>query len=412
MPLGSRAPATRGYPSARNSSAGCNSLLFRLLLAGAFLLALTGCAKRVSAQLATVEHLAKPGFWPTQINKSSADFVGVSVCAKCHAQIAAVQLTVPMALTVARAADSKVLHSHPHLNFAYAPYEYEITTSASGSIYSVTDGTRSLSAPLIWAFGVGPFGQSFLFQQDGRWHEARVTYFRAVDNLHFTPGRAITSPPLNLEEAMSRTVTNEDVVRCFLCHATGVTSQYKVDTSNLFLGVSCEACHGPGASHVAAMTAEIFALGGPTAEASESLIFNPARLDPPDAVDFCGSCHLTSWDVRLLGLKGLAALKSPGYRLDKSKCWGKGDARLECTACHDPHTHTERQPEAYDDKCLACHVTDSHLTPSTDHPGRACPVSTSRCTSCHMPKVEVPEVHRALTDHDIRIAHAGEPLPE
>ncbi len=317
-----------------------------------------------------------------------------------------------MALTVSRAADSKVLHSHPRLNFAYAPFQYEIVTSPSGSTYSVTGGTRTLSAPLSWAFGVGPFGQSYLYQQDGLWHEARVTYFNELDNLHFTPGHAITSPPRDLEEAMSRTVTKEDVVKCFLCHATGVTSEYKVDTANLILGVSCEACHGPGGNHSASMQAEIFALGGPSLEGDDELIFDPARLEPNDAVDFCGACHLTSWDVRLSGLRGLAALKSPGYRLAKSKCWGKGDARLECTACHDPHTHTDRRAESYDAKCLACHIADAHFTPSADHPGRACPVSKDRCTSCHMPKVDVPEVHRALTDHDIRIAHAGEPLPD
>src|SRR5882672_5000652 len=117
--------------------------LSRFLLGGAFLLMLTSLAWRASAQLSTIEHLAKPGFWPTQISKSSADFAGSSACAKCHPQIAASERSVPMALTVARAGDAEVLHSHAHLNFESGRYKYEIVTSAGGSTYTVTDGRNS-----------------------------------------------------------------------------------------------------------------------------------------------------------------------------------------------------------------------------------------------------------------------------
>jgi hypothetical protein len=384
------------------------TLLFQVFLGSLWLFA--GHAWRVSAQLTTIEHLARPGFWPTKISKPSADFVGSSECEKCHAAIAATQKSVPMALTVARANDAEVLHSHPRLNFEQGPYKYEILTSAAGSTYIATDGTRSLRAFLNWAFGAGPVGQSYLYLRGGHWYEARVSFFGALKNLHFTPGRALTSPR-NLEEAMSRPVADADVVRCFRCHATGITSEYSVDTSNPFLGITCEACHGPGGKHVTAREAEILA-GVPSGQTDERFIFDPGRLAPTDSVEFCGSCHSTWWDVRLTGAKGLATLVSPGYRLANSKCWGKGDARLQCTACHDPHRARERRAEAYDVKCLACHVSDVRMFLSKDHPGRACPISKNKCASCHMPKVEVPDLHYAITDHDIRIAHSGEPLPE
>ncbi len=48
---------------------------------------------------------------------------------------------------------------------------------------------------------------------------------------------------------------------------------------------------------------------------------------------------------------------------------------------------------------------------SGGHPG-VCPVATAKCTSCHMPKVYVPEMHDNFTDHRIRIAKAGEAFPE
>lgn len=316
-----------------------------------------------------------------------------------------------MALTVARAADAEVLHAHPYLKFERGRYKYEIVTSAAESTYTVTDGSRSLSALLSWAFGAGPVGQSYLYLRDGHWYEARASFFGTLNNLQFTPGRAL-SAPRDLEEATSRPVSNRDVVRCFRCHATGVSSEYTVDTSRLQLGISCEACHGPGGNHVATMETEIFVMGVPRGETDQRFIFNPRRLDPTSSVEFCGACHSTWWDVRLSGANGHATLLSPAYRLVNSKCWGKGDLRLACTTCHDPHAPRERQPEAYDAKCLACHLRETASLPSAGHPGRACPVSRSKCTSCHMPKVDVPDLHYAITDHEIRIARAGENFPK
>ena len=383
-------------------------LVGRFLLAGTFLMFFAGPLWRASAQLSTIEHLAKPGFWPSKISKASAGFVGSGACAKCHLEIAAMQQNAPMASTLVSAPDAETLHAHPHLNFAEGRYKYEIVTSARGSTYTVTDGARTLSALLRWAFGAGPVGQSYIYEKEGRWYEARVSFFSTVNNLEFTPGRALVSPR-NLEEAMARPVSEEQMVRCLRCHATGIT-QYTPNTSNIFLGVSCEACHGPGAGHVTAMEGEILAAGMPAWEGDDNLIFDPRRLDPTDSIEFCGACHSTWWDVRLSGANGHATLLSPAYRLVNSKCWGKGDKRLECTACHDPHVQRELRPEAYDQKCLACHAREAGLTVSADHPGRACPVSQRKCTSCHMPKVEVPDLHYALTDHDIRIPGSGKAL--
>jgi hypothetical protein len=38
-------------------------------------------------------------------------------------------------------------------------------------------------------------------------------------------------------------------------------------------------------------------------------------------------------------------------------------------------------------------------------------VATSNCTSCHMPKSDVPEMHAQFTDHFIRIVRDGEKYP-
>jgi hypothetical protein len=153
-------------------------------------------------------------------------------------------------------------------------------------------------------------------------------------------------------------------------------------------------------------------LGGESA--NDLQIFNPASLHPADAVDFCGACHATAWDVKLSENKGVSNTRSQPYRLEKSKCWGQGgDRRLTCIGCHDPHKQLQTEASAYDGACLSCHsgaktVSGSNDGMTVNHAAATCPVATKNCVTCHMPKVEVPEMHYAFTDHKIRIVRPGE----
>lgn len=299
-----------------------------------------------------------------------------------------------MARTAKRVEHSEVLSVSRRLTFSSAGYSYEIASDDRGSLYTVGDGTRSSSAPLAWAFGVGKVGQSFLFSRDGVFHEARVSYYDAIRALGFTPGRAVAAPR-DLADAMARPVNDAEARRCFGCHTTAPITQGKFEPANAMPGVTCEACHGPGRRHVEAMN-QTARVAGPAP------LLNPADLKPADSVDFCGACHATFWDVTLAGEKGLAALRSQPYRLQSSRCWTKADARLTCIACHDPHRPLVTDARAYDDRCLSCHA-GSGAQPTAEHPGRPCPVKTSGCTGCHMPKYEVPDMHHQFTDHLIRV---------
>lgn len=377
---------------------------------GLFLLVvLTTVAPCLQAQLSTEDHLAEPGFWPTQGGASRKDYVGPTACAPCHSAKAASQPLTPMALTISHAANAEALHNHLNLTFSVGAYRYLIKSDGQHSLYSVSNGTETLSSPLLWAFGTPRVGQSYLFKkEDGHFYEARVTYFESLKNLGFTPFRDLASPK-DVEEAMDRPVGSAEISRCFGCHTTASTIDSKFDEEHLILGVTCEACHGPGAIHVASM--KTFMEGN--LNTSQENIFNSAHLSPADSVDFCGACHGTWWDVKLSGVKGVSTTRSAPYRLVTSKCWGKkGDTRITCTACHDPHLQLQTDSAAYDHACLKCHVNTAGQKPSAEHLGAACPVSTTNCTSCHMEKVYVPEMHDKFTDHRIRIVREGAPFPD
>jgi hypothetical protein len=286
------------------------------------------------AQLTTEDRLKQPGFWPRKSAASAEDFEGVAGCASCHASIANSQRATPMALTAMLAKDSADLQAHAALQFSSGGYHYEIKIKAGESSYSVTDGTNTLKTTLVWAFGSGPVGQTYLFQRvNGEIFEARVSCFDALQGLDFTPMLVVNSAG-DLESAAARFVGPEERIRCFSCHATGSTIAGRFDERPVALGVSCEACHGPGRRH--ADTMRMARMEG-IEEVPEKGIYNPADLGPADAMDFCGACHGAMWDVVLTVPKGTKTVRFEPYRLQDSKCWGKdGNARLICTACHDP----------------------------------------------------------------------------
>jgi hypothetical protein len=360
----------------------------------------------VRAQLSTDDHLAEPGWWPRQASRALDDYAGTSMCAKCHKQKAADQKTTPMARTLMRAEDAGTLHSQSQLLFRNDKYLYIITLKAGTPEYSVTDGAQTLSAPLVWAFGTGEVGQSYLYLKNGSYFESRVTYFSSLHNLHFTPARALLSPH-DLEEAMARPVELAEIMRCFSCHSAASSVGGEFAPTKLAAGVTCEACHGPGAKHANAMEASILQQGVGD-ESARAMILDPGKLSPTDSVDFCGACHGTWWDVKLSRATGISNVRSQPYRLQESKCWSKGDARITCVACHDPHVPLVQEASHYDEKCLSCHLAAVGAKPAKDHPGAACPVATKNCVTCHMPKIEVPEMHYAFADHRIRIVRPGE----
>ena len=64
-------------------------------------------------------------------------------------------------------------------------------------MYSVTDGVRTVTVPIGWAFGLGQAGQTYVFEQEGRFYESRVSFYKDIDGLDWTMG-AINQVPLDV----------------------------------------------------------------------------------------------------------------------------------------------------------------------------------------------------------------------
>jgi len=317
-----------------------------------------------------------------------------------------------MAKALALPENCEILISHKELTFTSGPYRYLIVRQGNRSLYTVTDGTKTISEPILYCFGQGKAGQTYLFKHNGSFYESRMSFFKEIDGLDYTIGYPHIAAP-NLDEASGRAISSDEAQNCFSCHATGAVNDNRLQLDHLVPGVSCEACHGPGAEHVLAMKAQ---------EYRDARIFDPGKLDTDElGQEYCGACHRSVDEVsRMPNLGGgVHNVRFQPYRLFNSPGHDPTDSRLRCTACHDPHEDLRRDTAFYDSKCLACHratVSNQHSPLNQANPGnqfaKACPKSSGLCVTCHMPRTEIPGSHFKFTDHRIRIVRPGDPYPK
>lgn len=351
---------------------------------------------------------------PWRPNKpfKEAGYVGSEACAECHAGIAAKQHNTAMGNALETVAESRVLRSRPRFTFRLGPYTYQITRQGERSIYSVTDGVNTISEPILYSFGQGKAGQTYVLRRGPgpAFYESRVSYYRRIDGLDITLGYPPTAPS-SLEEAFGRQISTDEARSCFACHSTASVSGRNLQLEHLSPGVRCEACHGPGREHVAAMESGKFL---------DPRIFNPGKMSPDELTqDFCGSCHRSAEQVVEMNMLNINNVRFQPYRSFTSAGHDPNDKRLSCTACHDPHDNPRSDAASYDGNCLSCHQSaaalKSALTAKSERSkgraAKACPVGDKNCVTCHMPKVELPGSHFKFTDHRIRIARPGEPFP-
>jgi hypothetical protein len=337
----------------------------------------------------------------------NAEFVGDKVCAECHKKLALGQRQSAMGMAMEPVSDSKVLNENGRMTFRNGPYSYEIKRQGKESIYTVTDGKDAISLPIRYAFGQGKAGQTYLLQYEGAYYESLVSYYREVGGLDFTIG-APRGVPESLEKALGRRLGDTETRNCFSCHSTDGVRGGKITLEKMIPGVRCEACHGPGASHVEAIR---------QGEPGGKLIFNPAVLGGDELTqEFCASCHRGNDEFGMLNSMEINNVRFQPYRVFHSKCYSD-DRRIACTACHNPHEPLSQDVASYDKKCLACHASKENPTEvkaeaATRSLAAACKVATKDCVSCHMPKLGPPAAHFKFTDHYIRIVKPKEAHPK
>jgi len=339
------------------------------------------------------------------------EYAGREACARCHIQRARFHTGMENALLAPK--DSAVLRSHPRLTFRAGEYSYEISSDGAQALFKVSDGKQTITEPIAYAFGNAHVAQTYVLRHRGKLYEGRASYYAGIDGLDWTIGDVLNPPP-SLEEAFGRDIDSDEARNCFSCHGTSAVTNGKLDLSRLTMGVSCEACHGPGAKHIAAIS---------SGSGENLYIFNPKVLDADTlSQEFCGACHRSADTVAMMpDLGGLNNVRFQPYRMANSRGHDMGDTHFRCTSCHDPHVDLNQDMASYDSDCIGCHALRRSAAatkanqvsrkPAASRNGKSCPVAPNQCVSCHMPKVELPGAHFKFTDHRIRIVRPSEKYP-
>jgi hypothetical protein len=351
----------------------------------------------------------------TQTSAPHSRYVGAQACAACHTEIAEKLPNAVMTKALEKADSCQILREFPDLKFQLGKFNFRIERQGDKSIYTVGDGKNEISALIQYCFGQGKAGQTYVYEYNGAMFESRVSFYKEIKGLDITLGYA-HEVPQTLTEAAGRQMSVDETRRCFGCHTTGAGEGAQFRISHAVPGVNCEACHGPGDQHVAAMRAGDKILG-------KSKIKKLSNLDGDDVTqNMCGSCHRSVEDVMALPQRGgISNVRFQPYRIFNSRCYS-ADKRIGCTACHNPHDSLEQSAAFFDAKCLACHQSGSpgpaksatkaaSQSSDNDRNARACKVGKKDCTSCHMPKIDLPGAHFKFTDHRIRIVREGAPFP-
>lgn len=253
--------------------------------------------------------------------------------------------------------------------------------------------------------GSGRHGQTYLYWKDDELFELPVSYWTWTHEWINSPGYPDGGVHFD----------RQVVPRCLECHASYFQSLAppinRFNRETMVLGIGCERCHGPGATHVAReRSATPPAPGSP-----EEAIVNPAHLPHDRQLDLCSLCHAGA--VRPVGqsmtfVAGdsirdyLEVVKpEPGAPVDvhgnqvgaleASKCFSSG--KLTCSTCHNVH-RTQENAEPFSKYCLGCHEV------------RACgryktmgEAIRTRCVECHMP---VRDSAALTSDSNGRMLHA------
>ncbi|MES2885973.1 MAG: cytochrome c3 family protein [Pseudomonadota bacterium] len=255
-------------------------------------------------------------------------------------------------------------------------------------------------------------------------------------------------------------ITNEDALlkRAMQGERFNYLNAAHWDSEVAELGIACESCHGPGATHAAANRNPVRRYWQHFSDEPDATITNPRRLTPARSAEVCGQCHgqrtpaklemASEWlrsgpsyragdvlaehvslvqpdtpvptgDANLFRLRfwkdgtpRLSAYEMQG--LLQSDCYTKGGAT--CIGCHEAHGGTPAGMITEDNRagasCVGCHQDAAALPAHAAH-AKASP--TTNCVDCHMPKMVygVMEIHRT---HRIRapdpLAAAGTQQPD
>lgn len=381
----------------------------------------------------------------TPVVASNAHFVGSDACASCHVDAYNAWKTSQHARAMQHATAETVLGNFAQAKFRYAGVESTFF-QRDGKYFVHTDGPDGKLADfeIKYTFGVAPLQQYLIPFPDGRMQALSIAWDSRPKEqggqrwFHLYPNEKVDHHD---ELHWTKRAQNWNFM-CADCHSIDVRKNYdaKNNTFNTNwkeISVGCEACHGPGSTHLDwAKTKANNATMGLTVALTEragitwtidSKSGKAARSAPrqhDSEIDVCAQCHARRSQISEGYHAGLAfqdfyrpALLSPGLyyadgqQHDEVYIWASFrqsrmyHAGVTCSDCHEPHGQKLRvQGNAI---CATCHLASKYDVPTHHH--HAGEGAGSRCVDCHMPTTTYMVVD-PRRDHSLRIPRPDQTL--
>lgn len=386
------------------------------------------------------------------------DYLGAQVCAECHKEENSLWRDSHHQKAMLPASEETVMGNFNDSSFVYA----DTTTTffrREGRFMVRTDGPDGEleDYEIKYTFGVTPLQQYLIPLPGGRLQALGIAWDTRPKAqggqrwFHLYPGQKVTH-----DHSLHWTGLNQNWnYMCAECHSTNVKKNYDASTRSYStsyseINVSCEACHGPGSSHVRWAKKE----GSGKTNSDQShrddgsrglvvtldelksvqWILNPetgnsrrsVSRSSTKEIEACGQCHSRRSPIsedyphgRALGDTQQVALLEEGlYYPDgqmrdevyvygsflQSKMFQQG---VTCSDCHDPHTGHLRAPKGSDgtkgikgEVCLRCHAAVKYR--SSQHHFHPPESRGADCVACHMPTTTYMVVD-PRHDHSFRV---------
>ncbi|WP_227546012.1 tetratricopeptide repeat protein [Marinobacter fonticola] len=370
----------------------------------------------------------------------SGGYVGATTCEGCHAAEYEQWQDSHHDLAMEPANGDTVLGDFSDATFDY--FGTVSTFSRKDERYIVrTDGPdgKLTDFPIAYTFGVYPLQQYLIELPGGRLQALSIVWDSRPEAeggqrwYHLYP-----EEPIRAGDELHWTGLNQNWnFMCADCHSTNLQKNYDLDTATYDttwseIDVACEACHGPGKTHVVAVQNDNRGLqhGGfkgslsraePRAWAIDPKTGNPQPWSHgPEAqpeLEVCAQCH-SRRATQFHGARpqdGLfnhfmpSLLEEGLYHVDgqidgevfvygsfvQSKMYHAG---VTCSDCHNPHSlDLKAEGNAV---CGQCHQASKY--DAETHHGHPQDSAGAQCVNCHMPEKTYMGVDDRR-DHSFRI---------
>jgi hypothetical protein len=410
--------------------------------------------------LARQEYLSPTAIDPDVIDRPTVaphdDYVSSSRCRSCHpAEYASWDQSYHQSMTQ-EAVAGVVVGNFDDVTLAAGDWSYRLERRG-GEFWVITErpedphsedaGPRVVEKPVVLTTGSHNY-QVYWLPDTQKGVLRAFPFVFLIDEQKWIPRKAAFLSPPTGPRHEEKARWNNGCAKCHSLDAKWRPVRPKTDTQTAELGISCEACHGPGQEHVRVNRDPSRRYAQHWADDGDPSIVQPERVDARRASEICGQCHaisrfpnrddFTQWahngyafrpgdvlgETRAI-VRGTMHRNSPQMQSHLAKIpnfledsfWPDGVVRIagreynglletpcyqrgemSCLSCHSMHQQADDPrpvSEWADDQlkpgmrgnlaCIQCHERFESEQSLTAHTHHAPGSSGSECQNCHMP---------------------------